>query len=88
LQKPFHEKNQTRKASKYTGNQRDKMKPTLKTHYNYGRKVWVKKHTPCADGAVNMLFMYKREDVLHADLEKQVKSGITTGRKTNRNIFF
>jgi len=48
----------------------------------------VKKLILHAEDAGNMLFMYKREDVLHADLEKQVKSGITTGRKTNRNIFF
>jgi hypothetical protein len=40
-----------------------------------------------AEDAGNMLFMYRRENVLPVDLEKQVKSDNTTGLKTNNALF-
>jgi hypothetical protein len=39
----------------------------------------VRKLTSHAEDVANMLSMFKRENVLHVDLEKQVKSDITIG---------
>jgi hypothetical protein len=38
------------------------------------------------EDAGNMPSMYRRENALHVDLEKQVKSGSSTGLKTNKYI--
>jgi hypothetical protein len=46
----------------------------------------VKKHILLVDAAVNMLFIYKREDALLVDLGKQVKLDITTGLRTNKQF--
>ena len=46
----------------------------------------VKKPISHVEDAGNMPSMYRREDALHVDLEKQVKSGISTGLKTNKYI--
>ena len=48
----------------------------------------VKKLTSHAEDVENMLSTYRRENVLHVDLEKQVKLDITTGLETNKKSPF
>ena len=46
-----------------------------------------KKHTLLAEDAVNMHFMYKKEDALHVDLGNRKKSEIIIGQKTDKKNY-